>query len=1305
MKKHLFLTIALLCAIAQGARADYVTDIVVIGHDSERQLGFLADSYRGAGWICLDRDLNDGAGGHYIYLVYKTNASPQNSGTPITDLYLWSGNNPGPASFTHNGRTYYRVGADGDSDFTSRSGDLNCNAGGNWIHLYYTKDHYDTPHRFVTGITINGDYAGSLGENGGSTPGDLNRGAGGDDIFLHFSIGYDNWDAHRASSFSHVKGGTIYIENEAEFGLMAYNVNSGNDYLGTTIVLNTDLDMSAHYWTPIGTNDKHPFRGNFDGNGHTISGIIVNSTGSNNGLFGYVMGSYHSLVGYQGCDFIKNLVLKDSYIKGGDCTGGIVGYIQYSMTLENVVCQADVTGGADVGGIVGTAESCFVGPRDYPTIIRNCLFVSGTISGTGNRAAVIGNILINSNKIIRSNNYYADPASDVGNDYDVRAYPITTSIPEGVTVNYTTSGITYSGIRYAPAGDANLTAKQDYGKYVAVKVNGDEVVGSDGIFSFTIDPAKAESYEVIVTLNDYDFTGSGTEAEPYLIKNKGDWDFFANSLCIGSAPNDFNGVYFKLDAEDITISHRMGTKDDPFCGIFDGGGNKLTLAFGSPESYSDQQCAPFYRLHNATIKNLVIDGSIYSSAQDNAGIAVTATGDNNHIQNCVSSVSIYSDRKGDCTNGGFIGILNTSGTDVYFDGCAFVGELVGANATNWGGFVGWRDYYYRTDANVNRNYVHFTDCVFAPTNFDIATPNGSNSRTFCRATENFTEGAYFNNCYYTEVLQTVDGGKQAYCLTTQPANIGGITTDYGYDIFTTYTNGLGCDGRYYIDCIGFYDNASNAELVADLGTAYSGKQVNVMFTGRTLYKDGNWNTLCLPFDVELEGSLLQGGEARTLNEASFSDGTLTLNFSEPVTKLSAGTPYIIKWNATESTDLIISSADDWNAFAKSVEDGNDYSGKTVELDADINVETMVGTNDHKFKGTFDGKGHTLTFTKNAGEQYCAPFRYVENATIMNLHTAGTITSSKKFGAGIVAHTKGTTTISNCWSSVDINSSVEGDGSHGGIVAYTEENASNTTLSNCLFDGSITGAKTNCCGGLIGWNYGTATLANCVFRPTSITLASENNATFSRGSKVVVTNCYYSEELPGAKGQGEAIGEMSNEDLLAALGSGWKESESKVVPTVTKIPDIISPIFNGVTITAAEPERITPGLSSGTDGDCCVTFTGTYDPVEIGEEGDNTKLYFSSDNTLYWPNGALSINPFRAYFQLNTMAALTRSYKMSFEGNDDETTGILDRVVLDNPSSQGQVADDAWYTLDGRKLDGKPTKKGLYINNGKIIMIK
>ena len=67
---------------------------------------------------------------------------------------------------------------------------------------------------------------------------------------------------------------------------------------------------------------------------------------------------------------------------------------------------------------------------------------------------------------------------------------------------------------------------------------------------------------------------------------------------------------------------------------------------------------------------------------------------------------------------------------------------------------------------------------------------------------------------------------------------------------------------------------------------------------RKLYKDGDWNTLCLPFSLTAEqmaASPLAGAEARTLSSASYADGTLTLNFSEPVESLTAGTPYIIKW--------------------------------------------------------------------------------------------------------------------------------------------------------------------------------------------------------------------------------------------------------------------------------------------------------------------------------------------------------------------------------------------------------------------------
>jgi hypothetical protein len=78
---------------------------------------------------------------------------------------------------------------------------------------------------------------------------------------------------------------------------------------------------------------------------------------------------------------------------------------------------------------------------------------------------------------------------------------------------------------------------------------------------------------------------------------------------------------------------------------------------------------------------------------------------------------------------------------------------------------------------------------------------------------------------------------------------------------------------------------------------------NVRLAGRTLYKDGKWNTLCLPFDLSLAGSVLDGAEVRTLSDASLSNGILTLNFDDPVSTISAGTPYIIRWDKADGYDV------------------------------------------------------------------------------------------------------------------------------------------------------------------------------------------------------------------------------------------------------------------------------------------------------------------------------------------------------------------------------------------------------------------
>ena len=139
-------------------------------------------------------------------------------------------------------------------------------------------------------------------------------------------------------------------------------------------------------------------------------------------------------------------------------------------------------------------------------------------------------------------------------------------------------------------------------------------------------------------------------------------------------------------------------------------------------------------------------------------------------------------------------------------------------------------------------------------------------------------------------------------------------------------------------------------------------------------------------------------------------------------------------------------------------------------------------------------------------------------------------------------------------------------------------------------------------------------------------------------------------------------------------------------------DIENPVFTGVTVsnTTADVET-TP-----------VTFKGLYAPLNIGSKGDNTKLYLAADNKVYYPNGAMTIGCQRAYFQLNGImagdpSAGVRAFVLNFEGTS--TTGVKEVKEVK------EVKDNSWYTLDGRRLNSKPTQKGIYINNGKKQVIK
>lgn len=80
---------------------------------------------------------------------------------------------------------------------------------------------------------------------------------------------------------------------------------------------------------------------------------------------------------------------------------------------------------------------------------------------------------------------------------------------------------------------------------------------------------------------------------------------------------------------------------------------------------------------------------------------------------------------------------------------------------------------------------------------------------------------------------------------------------------------------------------------------FQNKLAHVTLADRTLYKDGSWNTLCLPFAVTLADSPLAGATAKTLADATMTGTTVSMTFGEAVTQLKANVPYIIKWEENE----------------------------------------------------------------------------------------------------------------------------------------------------------------------------------------------------------------------------------------------------------------------------------------------------------------------------------------------------------------------------------------------------------------------
>ena len=334
------------------------------------------------------------------------------------------------------------------------------------------------------------------------------------------------------------------IYNRDQLDLLSARVKEGNGFTNTYFKLGADiaynptlLDENGENYTPIGVYG-HNFYGNFDGDGHTVSGIRINKTGKTDtdyyqGLFGVV---------YNGT--LRGIVLADSVIVGYENVGGIVGYHVRGTNIDcrvesSVVIKAGRDGAVHHGGIVGYNRAPTIGCLSSATITSdgfrnhgNC----GGIVGIHIETNIVKDCFVLDSRItadlpygiigaecrgvnVLSNNYYTASTLnantyDVGwanRDIDGASYAFNITLGEGVRIvgeetAYRTSGLTAIGdsvLRYVDGATTNLYS----GRNQSVKLAFDGVVPEGFVFAgFNVTTPKGKTVPVGMEDGVYRFT-------------------------------------------------------------------------------------------------------------------------------------------------------------------------------------------------------------------------------------------------------------------------------------------------------------------------------------------------------------------------------------------------------------------------------------------------------------------------------------------------------------------------------------------------------------------------------------------------------------------------------------------------------------------------------------------------------------------------------------------------------------------------------------------------------------------------------
>ena len=1067
------------------------------------------------------------------------------------------------------------------------------------------------------------------------------------------------------------------ISSTDDWNNFAQNVKLGRSYSGNYVKLTKDISV----WQFVGDDESTPFSGHFDGDGHTIDcrmekgsdfvapfPVTQNATFKNLTLTGYV-----------------NVVWNHSYL------AGIVGHAMGNTTFTNcrvsttLECKnadsRDISGGGFVGAANNvTFEGCVFDGKLIGGNAYNCGGFGGYVN-----AATVTNCLFKPSEVT---------FSTTGCHTFIR---MSSGTPTLTGCYYTQTLGTAQGTEaiFTSNAPSNIgTETHDYGMVKAY----DNGLYFDGKYYFA--PSTS--------------TGAGTEGDPYIIGNADQWDTFAAYVSNGT--DNFSGKFLLL-AADISVSEMVGASEaNSFQGTFLGNNHTLTFTQGTAGSaFGEENCAPFRYVKGATIKDLEVAGDIYTSQKLAAGLVSRPYGTTT-ITNCHVSTVIHSSKNGDGAHGGIVAM--PSGT-LSIEGCAYTGRLLTNNSTNnCGGFVGW----------YNSATITVTNALYAP---GASIPEGWSAinagATFVRDNPTLTR------CYYTETLGTAQG-----TLALDVATADGLGDQVqAYSTLTIYQNGALCNGTYY-RTIATHSGTGTEEEPFLINDEFEWRSFAAYVNGGNTYKDkfvklnGDievTDMVGLRDDKPFSGTFLGGGHTITANIVSTTSGT-------GVNEQGVAPFHYVK-DATIrdlTIDGTIASASYHTAGLVGFADGTNVI-ENCAVTATLNVSSNYagGIVGHGQNSTTTIRGCAFAGTINGVDEdrsnIGALWGWSDSGapTLVNCLEAGTYTGIASMHPMGLQSDKGT--ITGCYyvtpqigtpsnvctvtgaqqayayyaAPANLGDAVA-DGNYGYITAYE---------NGLLYDGTyyvapeavnLADDATNDVAAINGY------AANVTLQGRTLTKNGDWNT-------LCLPFAMNATQIAASSLAGATIKELdASTSGLAANGTlTLKFTDATSIeagrPYIVKWEDttgsVANPVFPGVSISSTEPTAVEFAIEGSTDK---CQFVGQYSPFTIGDtstgtfDGDlNEIIMLGANSTLGYSQNARTLKCFRAHFLVPadpaTGQAQARRFVMDF-GEGSTETGIL-TVTADTSSATATGT----YTLDGRRISGQPTGKGVYIENGRKVIIK